>query len=61
MPPHHPSRAILNFDPGSFGWKRPRGVPRTRWIDVSDAILTLGLDPAAIEPLAQTVMNGGLS
>ena len=36
MPPHHPPRAIQDFDPGSFGWKRPRGAPRTRWIDDDD-------------------------
>ena len=54
LPPHHPSRAILDFDPGSFGWKRPGGAPRTRWIDVVRRDLDqLGLDPAAIEPLAQ--------
>jgi len=53
-PPHHPSRAILDFDPGSFVWKRPRAAPRTRWIDVVGRDLDqLGLDPAAIEPLAQ--------
>jgi len=54
MPPHHPSRAILDFEPGLFGWKRPRGAPRTRWIDVVRRDLDqLGLVPAAIEPLAQ--------
>jgi len=54
MPPHHPSRAILYFDPGPFGWKPPRGAPRARWIDVVRRDLDqLGLDPAAIETLAQ--------
>jgi len=54
VPPRHPSRAILDFDPGSFGWKRPRGAPSTRWIDVVRRDLyQLGLEPAAIEPLAQ--------
>jgi len=42
------------LDPGSFGWKRPRGAPRTRWIDVVRRDLDqLGLDPVAVEPLAQ--------
>ena len=46
-------RAILDFDPGSFGWKRPRGAPRTHWIDVVRLDLDqLGLDPSIIEPLA---------
>ena len=49
LPPHHSSRAILDFDPGSFGWKRPRGAPRTRWLDV----VKRDLDQLAIEPLAQ--------
>jgi len=31
LPPHHPSRVILDFHPGSFGWKRPQGAPQTRW------------------------------
>jgi len=54
LSPHHPSRAILDFDPGSFGWKRPWGAPRTRWFDVIKRDLDkLGLDPAAVEPLAQ--------
>ena len=54
LPPHHPSRAILDFDPGSFGWKWPRGAPRTRWFDVVKRDLDQrGLDPAAIEPLAK--------
>jgi len=42
------------FDPGSLGWKRPRGASRTRWFDVVKREFDqLGLDPAAIEPLAQ--------
>jgi len=54
LPPHHLSRAIMDFDPGSFGWKRHRGAPGTRSFDVVKRDLDqLGLDPAAIEPLAQ--------
>lgn len=30
----HPTRAILQFDPRAAGWRRPRGKPRTRWLDV---------------------------
>jgi len=44
----------LRPDPGWFSWKRPRGAPRTRWIDMVRRDLDqLGLDPEAIEPLAQ--------
>jgi len=54
LPPDHSSRAILDFDLGSFGWKRPRGASRTRWFDVVKRDLNqLGLGPAATEPLAQ--------
>jgi len=50
MPPHHPSQAILDFDPASFDWKRPGGTPRTRWIDVVRRDLDrFGLNPGAIE------------
>lgn len=34
LPPDHPTRAILQFDPKAAGWRRPRGKPRTRWLDV---------------------------
>ena len=54
LQPHHPSRAILDFDPGSFGRKRPQGAPRTRWFDLVKRDLDqLGLDPTAIESLTQ--------
>ena len=33
LSPDHPTRAILEFDPHQAGWKRPRGAPRTRWLD----------------------------
>ena len=32
-PPDHPTRAILEFNPIVEGWRRPRGTPRTRWLD----------------------------
>ena len=30
----HPTRQILQFQPAAAGWRRPRGAPRTRWLDV---------------------------
>ena len=33
LPPEHPTRAILEFNPRMAGWRRPRGAPRTRWLD----------------------------
>ena len=34
LPPDHPTRAALDFNPSAAGWRRPRGAPRTRWLDV---------------------------
>ena len=34
LPPDHPTKALLDFQPQRAGWRRPRGAPRTRWIDV---------------------------
>ena len=34
LPAEHPTRALLDFNPAAHGWRRPRGAPRTRWIDV---------------------------
>lgn len=34
LPIEHPTRSILEFNPKTAGWKRPRGAPRTRWLDV---------------------------
>ncbi|KAI8518875.1 hypothetical protein Bbelb_021320 [Branchiostoma belcheri] len=33
LPPWHPTRALLDFAPEQAGWRRPRGGPRTRWMD----------------------------
>ena len=33
-PDSHPTRRLVDFDPASAGWRRPRGAPRTRWLDV---------------------------
>ena len=32
--PNTPTKAILNFDPNTAGWRHPRRRLRTRWIDV---------------------------
>ena len=34
MADDHPTKQALLFDPGQAGWRRPRGAPRTRWLDV---------------------------
>ena len=34
LPDSHPTKVVAFFDPGGAGWRRPRGAPRTRWIDV---------------------------
>ena len=34
LPESHPTRRLTDFDPASAGWRRPRGAPRTRWVDV---------------------------
>ena len=34
LPPEHPTKAMLDFSPQLAGWRRPRGAPRTRWLDV---------------------------
>ena len=34
LPPDHPTKALLDFNPAEHGWRRPRGAPRTRWLDV---------------------------
>ena len=32
--PIYPAHAIYNVNPWAEGWSRPRGSPRTRWVDV---------------------------
>nr|XP_061787952.1 uncharacterized protein LOC133577874 [Nerophis lumbriciformis]XP_061787953.1 uncharacterized protein LOC133577874 [Nerophis lumbriciformis] len=34
LPGEHPTRKILDFNPQRVGWRRPRGAPSTRWLDV---------------------------
>ncbi|KAL1246814.1 hypothetical protein QQF64_034817 [Cirrhinus molitorella] len=34
LPPDHPTKAIIQFDPRAADWRRPQGKPRTRWLDV---------------------------
>ena len=34
LPHSHPTASILSFDPVAAGWRRPRGAPRTRWLDL---------------------------
>jgi len=50
---------FLDFDPGSFGWKRPLAPVGSAW---SNAILTssASIQPQ-LNPSRRTVINGGLS
>lgn len=53
LPPEHPTFAILHFDPKAAGWKRPRGAPRTRWMDaITRDLHHMGLSLAEAELLA---------
>ena len=54
LAPEHLTRVIADFDPKAAGWRRPRGAPRTRWIDVvADDLRQLGFTIADAEPIAQ--------
>ncbi len=53
LPPEHPTHTILHFDPKTAGWRRPRGKPRTRWMDIITRDLQhLGLSMAEAVPIA---------
>ena len=44
MPREIPTKAALDLDPSAIGWRRPRGAPRSRWLDiVSKDLQGLGL------------------
>ena len=52
--PHHPTRAMLDFNPAQEGWRCPRGAPRTRWLDaVAQDLQLYGMTLAAAQQLAQ--------
>ena len=61
-PLHHPSRAILVFNPGSFGWKWFRKPHAPVGSKLSNAILTssASIQPQ-LNPSRRTVINGSLS
>ena len=53
-PEDDPTRAILEFNPAAAGWRRPRGAPRTRWLDVlEDDLQRLNVDLNDAAELAQ--------
>ena len=45
MPSSLPVRRVFDFNPTIHGWKRPRGRPKTRWVDsVKHDLHSAGLD-----------------
>ncbi|KAI8506700.1 hypothetical protein Bbelb_151410, partial [Branchiostoma belcheri] len=54
LPPWHPTRALLDFAPEQAGWRRPRGAPRTRWMDVVQRDLSnINIQPSQTQQLAE--------
>ena len=54
MPDDHPTKVIYDFKPAAAGWARPRGAPRTRWVDiVAKDLQQLGLTLEDARPITQ--------
>lgn len=49
-----PAKLLLSFDPRRAGWRRPRGRPRLRWLDVIRSDLqAVGVAPFMADRLAR--------
>ena len=54
LPEEHPTKMIADFDPPTAGWARPRGAPRTRWVDtIAKDLHQLGLTLDDARPITQ--------